>query len=205
MPINCQRSVFILVTEVTESNPTWKFHWKLRNNSFCTCTVNTWPKVLLNAYQSPTCAYLPGKLGHDCDIKWHVTSTLNMWHHMTRLWHHMTCDINTQCTKEKPSKKLEWDHSLSRQMKQVDCVHDLVLRNLHITSSQNNVFQCHLLCQLRAWMCPPVKWDFFSTQALTSYWVLRQNVRVSVWGKRLAYLEPLGGLSWATGGSEAAS
>ena len=72
------------------------FHWKLRNNSFCTCTVKTWPKVLLNAYQSPKCAYLPGNQGHDCDITWHVTSTLNMWHHMTRLWHHMTRDINTQ-------------------------------------------------------------------------------------------------------------
>jgi len=42
-------------------------------------------------------------------------------------------------TKKEPSKKLEWDHALSRQMEQINRVDYLVLRHLNITALQQHV------------------------------------------------------------------
>jgi len=52
-----------------------------------------------------------------------ATDTVKWWR-----WQWKWCD-----TEEEPREELEWNHSLTRQMKQINCVDDLILRHLHNT------------------------------------------------------------------------
>ena len=65
------------------------------------------------------------------------------------VWSRLKTAVTVRRTKEKPCKKLEWDHSLSRQMKQIDRVNNLVLWHLHSTmafSASQHIFKRSEAC-----------------------------------------------------------